>query len=106
MKRFTWVLWALLVGGLSSCAKEEGLSLHYDFGRLKGGGAVVQEKSGNGFDASLQNGASVEKIGGVGVLNLGIDNGFLEMGTATGDFIVSLIDFTVAVYLFVDVSND
>lgn len=106
MKRFTWVLWALLVGGLSSCAKEEGLSLHYDFGRLKSGGAVVPDKSGNGFDASLHNGASVEKIAGVGVLNLGIDNGFLDMGTATGELIGSLNDFTVAVYLFVDESND
>ncbi|WP_088654828.1 immunoglobulin-like domain-containing protein [Geofilum rhodophaeum] len=106
MKRLTWVLGALLVVGLSSCVKEEGLSLHYDFGRLKRGGTVVPDKSGNGFDASLHNGASVEKLAGVGVLNLGSDNGFLDMGSATGELVGSLKDFTVALYLYVEESND
>lgn len=106
MKRFTWMLLAILVLGFASCNKEEGLGLHYDFGRLKSGGTVVPDKSGNGYDASLQNGASVEKIAGVGVLNLGSDNGFLDMGSAAGELIGSLNDFTVAVYLFVDESND
>lgn len=79
---------------------EQGLQLHYTFQQVSG--STVADESGNGYHGSLQNGASVNTRDKMPVLNLGFNNGYLDMGSATGTLIASLNDFTVATYLYID----
>jgi hypothetical protein len=78
------------------------LKLHYTFGPLVNG--TVQDVSGNGYAATLYNQASVNQWDGLGFLSLGVANGYLDMGSSTGNLIYSLSDFTVATWMFVDPS--
>jgi hypothetical protein len=64
----------------------------------------IQDNSGNGYNAKLQNSAIVKKLGRFDVLDLGSLNGYLDMGTKTGRIIKTLTDFTVALYVYVDPS--
>jgi len=77
-----------------------GLRLSYDFSGTNG--TSVPDISGNGYNATLQNGAKVEKAGDFNVLKLGTSNGYLDMGTGTGSMVSTLTDFSVATYLFID----
>lgn len=50
----------------------------------------------------LKNGAKIEKIGDVSVLNLGGNDGYCEMSSEYGTLIKSLTDFSISVYYRVD----
>lgn len=82
---------------------KEGLQLHYDFKTVNG--STVADVSGNGYDGTLINGASVETSNDWSMLKLGYNNGYLDMGTSTGNLIASLADFSVASYLYIDSSS-
>ncbi|MDD3080242.1 MAG: family 43 glycosylhydrolase [Paludibacter sp.] len=77
----------------------DGLQLHYSFETVSG--SVVSDASGNGYNGTLEGGAAVETEGNFNVLRLGTDNGYLDMGTNTGNLIATLSDFTVATYLYI-----
>ncbi len=86
---------------LASCEKSDpSLVVHYIFDEADAG--VVADATGNGHDATLRQGARVKKIGRYDVMDLGADNGFLDMGAAMGDLIVTLEDYSIATYLRVD----
>ena len=65
---------------------------------------LIPDETGNGFDATLQNGAILKKLGRFNVIDLGSQNGYLDMGAKTGTVIQSLSDFTIALNVYVDPS--
>ncbi len=86
---------------LASCAgSDPSLVVHYVF--ESGEAGVVADATGNGHDATLRQGAVVKKIGRYDVMDLGADNGFLDMGAAMGEVIVALEEYSIATYLRVD----
>lgn len=86
---------------LASCETgDKNLVVHYVFDATDGD--VVTDMTGNGHNATLKQGAVVKKIGGYGVMDLGPDNGFLDMGTGIGETLTTLGDYSIATYLRVD----
>lgn len=104
--RFLWAFVAVLLTAMTACQNEEGLRLHYDFSRTTDAGTTVKDASGNGYSGKVHNEASFETLGNIGVLNLGENNGYLDMGLKAGELINQLEDFTIALYLFVDEDTD
>ncbi|KAA6302750.1 MAG: hypothetical protein EZS26_000920 [Candidatus Ordinivivax streblomastigis] len=80
------------------------LLLHYTFEPSANG--QVNDVSGNGHNGVLLNGAKLRSIGEFAVADLGNDNGYINMGTATGAMINTLDDFSVAVNIFIDPSTN
>ncbi len=76
------------------------LKLHYRFGPLFND--KVQDVTGNGYDATLMNGAIVRQLNSMGLMELGSTNGYLDLGSATGTLIASLTDFTISTYMYID----
>jgi len=76
------------------------LKLHYNFTSDTGG--IVSDVTGNGYDATLINGATVEQYGDRSVLNLGMSNGYLDLGTKAGLLIKSLKNFTISTQVAID----
>ena len=96
-----WILSAFFTLTLASCAgKDKSLKVHYTFESAPGG--VVTDVSGNGYDATLQSGAVVKKIGSYDVMDLGADDGFLDMGTGIGELMATLGDYSIATCLRID----
>ncbi|MDP4276134.1 MAG: family 43 glycosylhydrolase [Bacteroidota bacterium] len=83
---------------------DSSLKLHYTFQSLKNG--QVEDVTGNGYNGTLCNAAVLSKLDSIGVLKLGSDNGYLDMGTAVGRLVDSLTDFAVSTYLFIDEAAD
>ncbi|MDR2911402.1 MAG: LamG domain-containing protein [Bacteroidales bacterium] len=102
MKTRTCILYlsaALLA--LASCEKNDpSLVVHYLFDNSDNN--IVADATGNGHNATLEQGATVKKVGRWGVMDLGADNGFLDMGASMGDLIVTLEDYSITTYLRVD----
>ncbi len=84
---------------LQSCGKDENLKVHYLFNASEN--QVVKDNSGNGYDGKLMDGATIRKVGKYDIMDLGSQNGWLDMGEKTGNLITSLKDFSVATYLYV-----
>ena len=63
---------------------------------------LIPDETGNGYDATLQNGAILKKLGRFNVIDLGSQNGYLDMGSKTGTVIQSLSNFTIALNVYVD----
>ncbi len=82
-----------------SFAADESLKLHYSF--VSG----VNDITGNGYNGTLKNGATVCILGEFSVLNLGSSNGYLDMGSKTGELISSLEDFSISTCLYLDLST-
>lgn len=80
--------------------------LHYSFSELSPDNALVIDETGNGYDASLENGAVVRLLGDFKVLDLGDANGYLDLGSSTGDLMGGLQDFSIAMFLYLDASID
>ena len=96
-----FLLTAISLLALASCEKSDpNLVVHYIFEDT--GSNVVTDATGNGHDATLEQGAIVKKIGKYDVMDLGADNGFLDMGSAMGEVIITLEDYSIATYLRVD----
>lgn len=98
------LFFSLLLSNLVLAETDASLKLHYQFGPLVNG--KVQDVSGNGYDATLKNGAFVRQLKSVGLLELGSANGYLDMGPATGTLLSSLTDFTISTYMYIDPSAD
>lgn len=100
MKRYALFLTAILSTAVLFASVNEGLQLHYTF--QSASGSKVPDVTGNGYDGVLKNGASVGSIQDHGLLNLGTDNGYLDLGATTGELIRNLVDFTIATYLYLE----
>ncbi|HLP04663.1 MAG TPA: immunoglobulin-like domain-containing protein, partial [Paludibacter sp.] len=101
-KRIAFLMIVGLIGHFALYAEvpTNGLELIYDFSGTSG--ASVPDVSGNGFNATLQDGATIETTGDFNILKLGNSNGYLDMGAGIGNRIATLNDFSVATYLYID----
>lgn len=76
------------------------LKLRYTFDNTVDG--VVPDLSGSGNNGTLLNNASVITLGNYKVLNLGKDNGYLDMGAGIGNVVSSMSDYTISTYYRID----
>ena len=100
MKRFT--NFAIIVGlflSLPIQAQDSSLKLHYTF---SGSDAYVADQSGNNYNGILKNGAVPEQLGSFYVLNLGSQNGYIDLTPTAGNLIKTLSDFSIALYIYVE----
>lgn len=96
-----FLLSAFSVWMLASCEpKDKNLKVHYTFENI--GSEVVEDATGNGHDATLLQGAVMKKIGQYDVMDLGHNDGYLDMGPEMGDLIKTLEDYSIATYLRID----
>lgn len=93
MKKLLITLWTCL--SMSAMAQES-LMLHYDFEDDQG--RMVRDKSASHFDAALKGSATLEN----GMVYLGYDSGYIDMGEAVGKRLQQLHAFTIAVHYKVD----
>lgn len=100
MKRHALLLTAALTTAALFASVNDSLQLHYTFQSVTG--STVTDATGNGYNGSLKNGATVSTFQNQGLLNLGSANGYLDLGTSTGELINSLTDFTIATYLYLE----
>src|SRR3989339_23331 len=77
------------------------LKVWFNFNGYDATSTSITDNSGNNFVATLKNEATISASGGIdGVLNLGLNNGFLDLGAVFGNQVInSLEDFTVATYV-------
>jgi hypothetical protein len=94
----------LLVSNTVQAEPDPSLKLHYTFGEPDDG--RVRDLSGNGFNATLMNNARLRRVESFGLLDLGSENGYLDMGTSVGPLIASLKDFSIAAFLYLDQTVD
>ncbi|NDW18961.1 T9SS C-terminal target domain-containing protein [Dysgonomonas sp. 216] len=99
-KSFYFILLATLLFPGFLSGQNDSLKVQYLFTNVTGNS--VADNSGNGYTATLNNNASIKKVGDLHVLSLGTENGYLDMGTAIGSLISSLGDFTVSTYIYID----
>ena len=84
---------------LATSTLAQNFPIVYDF--------TTNKDTQNQFTSSLQNGATLETFGSYGVLNLGSDNGYIDLGNQFGNMILSLgSNFTISVTLFVPTTTD
>lgn len=105
MSKKTFLIICLITGLQFSSFSQDlnlGLKLHYDFKNKSG---IVEDLTGNGYNGTLYNGAQLSNNGILNTLNLGTANGYLDMGTNTGNLIAGLNDFTISTYLYIDPSS-
>lgn len=94
------IILTLLVSKVS--AADTTIKLQYVFNGTSND--TVADNSGNGYKASLKNGAKPKTIGRFSVLDLGSANGYLDMTSKTGSLISTLTDFSVSMFVYVDPS--
>jgi hypothetical protein len=82
------------------------LKARFSFDNVATGSTTVTDAAGNGYIATLYNGATVSTNGGVGgVLSLGTTNGYLDFGSLIGTNLISkLTDFSISTFVYV--AND
>lgn len=102
---FALILGAIIILHANVYAIDTSLKIQYLFNSLSSSNLVFDD-TGNGNDATLKSGAIVRKLGRFNVLDLGLFNGYLDMGTKTGLVIQSLTDFTISTYVYIDPSVD
>lgn len=91
----------LLLSAFTSWAGNNNLKLHYTFNKTSDNG-IITDLSGNGYNAKLKNNAFLDNMGEYPVLNLGLSNGYIDMGAKTGELINSLNDFTISTIICID----
>jgi hypothetical protein len=96
------LLGLLLTFGVYSQTSE--LKLHYNFASNDAGKVVDITK--NGYDGQLKNHAYLDSLGGIPILNLGLNNGYLDLGQKVGELVQTLQDFSVSTYIMVDESSN
>lgn len=94
-----FILISTFIVFLSTCLTGQTLKLHYNFQTAN---SAITDISGNGYNASLKNGASIRTLNGTSFLETGNSNGYLDLGMNTGNLIATLSDFTVSTYVFID----
>lgn len=90
----------------ASVISDPNLKVWFSFDNYTKGSENITDVSGNNYVATLKNGATITKSGGIdGVLDLGSTNGYLDLGDLFGSkFISTLQDFTIST--FVCIAND
>jgi len=106
MKKIFFILIAVFFSALLKAQVTGGLQLQYAFGADATDASLVSDVTGNGYNGVLANGASLVKLNGFDVLALGSKNGYVDMGTKTGQLITSLGDFSIATYLYIESSSN
>ena len=96
------LLCSLMMPSMMSGQSSDGLSVHYSFNESSG--STVTDDSGNGNTGLLKNNATIEQMGTYKVLNLGTNNGYLDMGSGTGSSFASTDSYSISVYYLVDSS--
>ena len=103
MKKIIVIL-ALLTGlwtdSLADNNADPNMMIHYSFGNVNG--KTVADESGNGYNATLYNNATVTAMGKYKVMNLGTSSGYLDMGASAGNILKNTSDFTISTYYMVD----
>ncbi|WP_246022103.1 LamG-like jellyroll fold domain-containing protein [Flavobacterium cellulosilyticum] len=99
MKQFYTLL--ILISGLLLNGQNKNLKIHYKFQQLNNKG-IVEDVSGNGNDATIKNNSFIDKMGIYTILNLGVNNGYLDMGESAGNLINSLNSFSISTYICVN----
>lgn len=94
-----FLLLSVFICTLTASAQTDGLVMRYDFTDVSG---VNVNDAVSGITASLQNGASVEKMGRYSVLNLGNGTGYLDMTAAAGKVFAGNDNYSVSVYYRAD----
>lgn len=82
---------------------EEELKLQFTFEDVEG--SIVKPAVGS-YNATLENNASIVDIGAYKILDLGSENGYLDLGSDMGDLIAQMYNFTIASYVYVDTKTD
>ena len=100
MKRILYTVLLLAAAQCVVMAQKKNIVLHYDFKKAKNG--VVKDKSRSKIDAVLMNGARVEN----GVLDLGENDGYLDMTAKAGEAVRNLTDFSVCARYRIDPSAE
>jgi len=100
---FAFILCVTLMVSSKAYALDSSLKIQYGFSSSTALDSI-SDSSGNGYSAKLLNGAVVKKLGRFSVLDLGLLNGYVDLGTKTGSVIKSLSDFTIALNVYVDPS--
>jgi len=77
------------------------LKLRYDPASEVLDNATLTDITGNGYDATLMNGAVISSFDNLQVVDLGSNNGYADMGAAAGSLISELNDFSVYCRLFI-----
>ncbi len=90
-------------GNVNSQAVDPNLKVHFIFDNLSADNSQVIDNFGD--TATLKNNSNVKGIGNFTVLDLGNSNGYLDLGSKTGNIIASLTDFTISTYLYIDAST-
>lgn len=99
---FPLVLLFMFLSGFSCLyGQDASLKLQYLFHTSASDQKLVTDDSGNGYNATLINGASVSQLGNFAILDLGSNNGYLDFGTNLGTLIGSLTNFTISTYLYI-----
>lgn len=80
------------------------LKLNYTFNQQDENPNIIQDETGNGYNATLQSGATIKTIGKYNFFETGSNNGFLDLGSKVGEVIDSLNDFTISTYLYISPS--
>ncbi len=106
LKSILIFFWLIIVNTGSYAQADPMLKVYYTFDTLNADSSRVIDLSENGHDAALENGANVRKIGSYPVLDLGENNGFLDMGVEIGELIETLENFSVALNVCIDPSVD
>lgn len=85
-------------------AQEPQPKVHFSFNNYTPGSGVITDESGNQYTAMLKNEATIVEAGGLdGVLSLGTQNGFLDLGAAFGTKVLSTLnDYTLSVFVCID----
>jgi hypothetical protein len=89
---------------IARSSAQNNLKLFYSFDKLTTDSSQIIDESGNGYNATLFNGARTKSIGKYRFLDLGSTNGYLDLGTQLGALVSSMQDFSVATYLYIDPS--
>jgi GH43 family beta-xylosidase len=101
MKKHCLFLYLAVFAGLFNVKADDSPVVHYNFAPSATEGQIL-DLSDNGYNATLLNGASLRYIDEYPVADLGGANGYIDMGTAIGQLITGLEDFSVAVNIYID----
>jgi len=92
-----------LHNAIAACrATVPGLKARYTFDNVTNG--VVPDLSGQGNNGTLVNNASIVKQGKYNVMDLGLDKGYMDMGSTIGSVAASMSDYTFSAYYRIDPS--
>lgn len=97
-KRFSTflILSLFLFSGHTAFSQEDGLLMDFNFEHSEGN--TVYDPEYSGITATLSNGAKVDKLGKFYVLNLGKNNGYLDLTEKAGDLLRQTDKYTISMY--------